>query len=253
MKIKLNLIFSILTIAILLFSASAGASMLIPANDSAKEHSQAPDHSPVIGPNWDLERVDFIHYAKPSTGAKPPSVTTCYKLMGVKWASFPVNYVINPVNSQGLSESFVTSALSTGAETWDAATSRELFNNIYIVDYNAQYGVQDFKNSIVFGDYSNNNVIAITSVWFTRVGKKIVEFDQLYNTRFNWGDATADVTKMDLQNVATHELGHAVGMDDIYSTICSAVTMYGYSNNGETQKRTLEQPDAAGLQKMYGI
>lgn len=253
MKTKLNLIFSVFITVALLFSVSAGASMLIPANDNAKDRSQAPDRSPVIGPTWNLERVDFIHYAKSPAGAKPPAATICYKLLGVKWNSFPVDYAINPANPQGLSESFVASALSVGAETWDAATSKELFDDVYGIDYTAQYGIQDFKNSIAFGDYPDNNAIAVTSVWFTRVGKKIVEFDQLYNTRFDWGDTTIDVAKMDLQNIATHELGHAVGMDDIYSTSCSAVTMYGYSNYGEIQKRTLEQPDVTGLQKMYGI
>jgi hypothetical protein len=29
--------------------------------------------------------------------------------------------------------------------------------------------------------------------------------------------------------------------------------MYGYSNYGETQKRTLEPPDVKGLQTLYGI
>jgi len=106
---------------------------------------------------------------------------------------------------------------------------------------------------ISFGDYPNDNVIAVTSVWFTRVGKRIVEFDQLYNTRFTWGDATVNPAVMDLQNIATHELGHGVGLADIYSTTCSAVTMYGYSTEGETQKRTLEQPDITGLQRMYGL
>ena len=58
---------------------------------------------------------------------------------------------------------------------------------------------------------------------------------------------------MDLQNIATHELGHGVGLADIYDTTCSAVTMYGYSNNGDIQKRTLEVPDIRGLQTLYGI
>ena len=174
--------------------------------------------------------------------------------MCVKWISLPVSYVINPTNPQGLSGSFITSTISSSAETWDAATSAELLNNAYSVDYTAQYGVQNFQNAIAFGDYPDNGVIAVTSVWFTRVGKRIVEFDQLYNTRFAWGDATAtNITSvMDLQNIVTHELGHAVGLDDIYSTTCSAVTMYGYSDYGETSKRSLEQPDITGLQKMYG-
>lgn len=245
-----KLISAILMITIL-FSITATASMLIPANDKAKENSKAPENSPVIGENWDLERVDFIHYVKPTSPAKTRA-ETCYKLLGVKWNTLPVNYIINPLNS-GLSEEFVTNALLTSAETWDLKTSKELLNDIYSVDYTAQYGIQNFKNAIVFGDYADSNVIAITSIWFTRVGKQIVEFDIMFNTKFAWGDATLNSNAMDLQNIATHELGHAIGLDDIYSSACSAITMYGYSFYGETQKRTLEQADITGLQKIYGI
>ncbi|MBI2499740.1 matrixin family metalloprotease [Candidatus Woesearchaeota archaeon] len=250
MKIRYVLLSLVL---IILVTSIATASMIIPANDNAKENSNAPENSPVIDENWDLERVDFIHYVKPPNVGKGGKTNTCYKLMGVKWNSLPVSYIINPSNTQGLSENFITSAVSTSTETWDASTSSELFNNIYAINYSATYGIQDFKNSIDFNDYPDNNVIAVTSVWYTRVGKQIVEFDQRYNTRFSWGDATVDPSKMDLQNIAVHELGHAVGLDDIYTTTCSSVTMYGYSTEGETSKRTLEQPDIAGLQAIYGI
>lgn len=254
MKARLKLGWAILVFAaaVLLLSAAAAASMLIPANDKAKENGKAPENSPVIDESWDLERVDFIHYAKPTSPPKGPKTDTCYKLLGVKWKTFPVSYVINPANPQNLSEAFVTSAISTSAETWDAATSTELFSNAYSVNYSAQYGVQNYVNAIDFGDYPDNNVIAVTSVWYTPVGRRIVEFDMRFNTRFRWGDATADNTTMDLQNIATHELGHGAGLDDIYSTACSTVTMYGYSAYGETNKKTLEQPDITGLQQMYG-
>ena len=244
---------SILVLAIVILSVSVMASMLIPANDKARENAKAPENSPVIGENWDLERVDFIHYVKPESPGKPIKTETCYKLLGVKWNILPVNYAINPLNPQNLSNDFVSGAISTSAETWDMVTSSELFNDIYTVDYSAQYGIQNFQNAIAFGDYPDNNVIAVTSVWYTRIGKKIVEFDMLFNTKFVWGDATNSSGVMDLQNIATHELGHSVGLADIYSTTCSAVTMYGYSNYNEIQKRTLEQPDVSGLQKMYSI
>ena len=246
---KLNLILaSLVVVTVLTVFASA---MLIPVNDNAKDNANAPENSPVIDEDWNLERVDFIHYVKPGTPGKPGGTETCYKLLGVKWKSLPVSYVINPSNPQGLTETFVTSAISTSAETWDASTSSELFDGAYTVDYTMAYGVQDFVNAIDFGDYPDDRVIAVTSVWYTPRGRQIVEFDIRFNTRFGWGDADAD--KMDLQNIATHELGHGVGLDDIYSATCSAVTMYGYSGYGETQKRTLEQPDIIGLQKMYGI
>lgn len=227
------------------------ASMLIPANDNAKANAQAPEHSQAIGENWDLERVDFIHYAKPAGfGSQKPE--TCYKLLGVKWTTLPVNYVINPTNPQNLSESFITSTIATSAETWDAATSQNLFDDLYTIDHTAQYGVQNFQNAIVFGDYPDSGVIGVTSVWYTRIGKRIVEFDMLLNTDFQWGDAALDTSKMDLQNIATHELGHSVGLGDIYSISCSTVTMFGYSSEGEISKRSLESPDITGLQRMYG-
>ena len=43
-----------------------------------------------------------------------------------------------------------------------------------------------------------------------------------------------------------------VGLADVYDYTCSAVTMYGYSDYGETDKRTLETTDIAGLQVLYG-
>lgn len=253
MKLKMNWTISMLAIAFLLLSVIASA--YIPVNENAEENGKGPENSPVISEtdagNWELERVDFIHYAKPAAGAKPLPTVTCYKLLGVKWTTFPVNYIINPTNV-GLPEEFVTSAISTSAETWDAAISKELFNDVYTVDYSLQYGTQDYKNAISFGNYPDANVIAVTSIWYTRIGKKIVEFDILFDTDFAWGDGTMDSTVMDLQNIATHELGHGVGLGDIYSSSCSGVTMYGYSAYGEIQKRTLEQPDIVGLQKMYG-
>lgn len=243
-------ILAIILLGIILAIVTVKAFMLIPVNDNAKENSHAPENSPVINNNWELERIDFIHYAKPLAvgGAKQ---TTCYKLMGVKWTNTPVDYIINPSNPQGLSEEFVTSAITTSAETWDKATSTELFSNIASIDYTVQYGIQDFKNAIVFGYYPDNNAIAVTSVWFTRIGRKIVEFDQIYNVYYTWSDANSSVGVMDLQNIATHELGHAVGLGDIYSLSCSAVTMFGYSDYGETSKRTLEEADIEGLRKIY--
>lgn len=242
---------SIMAIVLGILVVSIASAMLIPANDNAKANAQAPENSPVIGENWDLERVDFIHYARSNPSHQGGSSNTCYKLLGVKWTTLPVNYAINPSNPQNLSESFITSTITASAETWDAATSKELFNSPTI-NYSAQYGVQNYQNAIVFGNYPDSGVIGVTSIWYTRVGKRLVEFDMLLNTDFQWGDATLDPLKMDLQNIGVHELGHGVGLGDIYSASCSTVTMFGYSTEGEISKRTLEQPDITGLQRMYG-
>ena len=207
-----------------------------------------------------LERIDVIHYAKPGNPGKAKT-PTCYKFLGVKWINLPVNYVINPSNvinpinpkQQNLSEHFVTSAISTSAETWDAATSKNLFSNVYAVNSTLWYGTQDFKNVISFGNYPQENVIAVTSYWRNPRTKAIVEFDIMFDTDWIWGDASTGAWVVDLQNIATHELGHGIGLADIYSTTCSDVTMYGYSGYGDIDGRTLEQPDITGLQTLYGI
>jgi len=206
-----------------------------------------------------LEKIEFIHWKKDFAKGKPipPSTPKCYAFIGkygktyLKWPTLPVSYVINPTNpAQTLDKYFVTSAISAGAEEWDANTGAELFN-AYAIDYNAAYGVQNYQNAISFGDYPTANVIAVTTVWYNPATKAIVEFDVKFDTDWTWGDATVDPALMDLQNIATHELGHGVGLDDVYDSNCSAVTMYGYSDYGETQKRTLEQPDITGLQTLY--
>jgi hypothetical protein len=272
MKSKLNLVTLILIIIALIFSVSAiaMAGMLIPASEKAREKSRADD-SPVIEKVNDhfvltpsgLERIVFIHYkkdfAKLSWAGKGKREKQNYKLLrkGVKWKSLPINYVIDPDNPEGLTQDFVTNAISNGAEEWDAHTSTELFEN-YTIDYNASWdgNAPDGRNEFVFGNYPEEGVIGVTVVWGYFSGppstREIIEFDTLFDTDFTWGDATLNSALMDLQNIATHEIGHGLGLADLYGESRSEETMYGYSEYGETKKRDLNTGDIAGIQVLYG-
>jgi hypothetical protein len=66
-----------------------------------------------------------------------------------------------------------------------------------------------------------------------------------------WGDAALSPEVMDIQNIATHELGHCAGMGDVYEGLAAEETMYGYSENGELKKRDLYTGDIAGITKLY--
>jgi hypothetical protein len=59
------------------------------------------------------------------------------------------------------------------------------------------------------------------------------------NSHYKWGiadgnETTTDFTdKFDIRNIVTHEAGHWSGLDDIYASNYSAMTMYGYATPGE--------------------
>lgn len=249
------------------------------AADVAKEKAKTPD----------LEKIEFIHWKKgftkpfcnnneicePELGENPscvdckngeeePAPTTCYAFFGkygkklLEWKKLPVNYVINPGE---LSETFVTEAILAGAEEWDKNTVADLFNDSYIVSTGPEttYKVQNYVNAISFDDYYlDPDIIGAATVWYSPATKEIVEFDIVFETNYAWGDCLGSESTcksnevMDLQSIATHEIGHGVGLADVYKTECSEVTMYGYSGYGETQKRTLETPDITGIQALYG-
>ena len=107
------------------------------------------------------------------------------------------------------------------------------------------------ENAVFFADL-DSGIIAMASYWYNRATKEIVECDISFNTDFQWGDATIDQTVMDIQNIATHELGHFFNLADIYDTSKTYLTMYGYSGEGDTEKRTLAEGDVKGIQAVFG-
>ncbi|MEM4662677.1 MAG: matrixin family metalloprotease [Candidatus Diapherotrites archaeon] len=205
-----------------------------------------------------FEKIIIVHYTngKGKTDGTRTKETNCYGFLGkdLKWKQ-TINYYINPENNQGLSEEFIKSTIDLAAQEWDKHTSAALFGNSQIdVSANFDDAKPDGRNEISFGDYKQSGVIAVTVIWgiFSGKNKQITEFDILFDTDFQWGDATQDKTKMDLQNIATHEIGHGLGLKDLYNSTCLEETMYGYSTEGETKKRDLGQGDIKGLQLLYG-
>ena len=210
------------------------------------------------------EKIVFIHYKndfvrRPS--GRPGKAPTCYGFLskGAKLKTTE-DLIIAP--------NLDISAILASAEEWDShTTSVNLFGG-YTIDSTANWdgwagSIPDGRNEFSYGNYPQSGVIAVTVVWGYFSGpasaRYISEFDVLFDTDYEWGDADPNndgvvdnPNVMDLQNIATHEIGHGVGLADVYQTACSEVTMYGYSDYGEIIKRTLETPDITGLQKLYG-
>lgn len=239
------------------------ACLLLGKTASAQSDSNKPtglDNRPP------LEKKVFIHYRQgfgrpadlPAKGK--PKEPSCYGFLakGAYWKELPQDIILGENLPNGLSKQLVEGAVRDAFGEWDSHTGALLSRN-YTFDPNASWDdeVSDGRNEVLFDSYSNNNVIAVTIIWGYFSGpiqtREILEFDILFNNYFTWGDAQSDPGLMDVQNIATHELGHGLGLDDIYQTSCSLVTMYGYSSEGDIEKRDLAPADITGIQKLYGI
>ena len=222
---------------------------------------------PQVPPPTDIAKAVFIHYKAPAkpvwAGPKKSSEDEGYKLFrgGVKWAdtALPVSYSINTASVPwGIDPSAAASEIIASFEKWDDNTSKELFNNTVGTTAIAVASL-DSTNAIAWAALADLNTIAVTTFWYYRSTKELVEFDILFNTQFTWGidldgedTAYSLVGAMDIRNIATHESGHALVLEDLYQDKYTGMTMYGYSAYDEVEKISLELGDIAGLHKLYG-
>ena len=187
-----------------------------------------------------------------------------YKLLakGAKW-KITATIVIDPDYSN-LNYDEVQRVIELSAEEWDdgaysddwAGVPVDLFDGYNIVhDATFDTDKPDGRNEILWGNYSRPGVIAICIIWGRFGGppseRYIEEFDIMFDIDYEWS-LSGESDKMDLQNIATHELGHGAGLGDLYNTKTSKETMYGYSSYGDIEKRDLYLGDKAGIQFLYG-
>ncbi len=226
--------------------------------------SGAPKDRP--GSGRVLSQVIFIHhrraYARPpwagggggGGGGKEDKGSYKYISRGMRWKVLEDVYV-NPTNLDGLSQAFVVNSMAGAMDEWEAYGGT-IFGNLH-VDYSASFnnGALDDVNTLTFGPWPDDNVIAVTSVWGFFDGpprfREIVETDLLFNEDYVWGDADVDDSLMDLLNIAVHEVGHCAGMGDLYEPGATLETMYGRSTEGEIIKRDLYFGDIDGIEKLY--
>ena len=208
-----------------------------------------PAFASPTSPGKDIAKYTFIHYDASHKGGKPGNTEGAYSLYkgGVKWADgVEVSY---KVNSSGVSNKAVQ-AIVDSFNAWDDETSRDLFADSAGDTTNT--GVKyDEENTISWTSIPQQGVIAMCSFWVNTKSKQIVEFDIEFNTYYVWSTSGASGA-MDVQNIATHEIGHTLVLNDLYQPVNSSQTMYGYSDLGDISKRTLESGDIAGLWALYG-
>ena len=191
--------------------------------------------------------------AKPESPGKPkPTPTSPDYKISIRRAKtdIPVTLTVYTDNPEDIGSFEFVSAIYDAANEWDTYTSANLVGSIIEVSSGSTIVTYNGENAVFFADL-NTGIIAMASYWYNRATKEIVECDIQFNIDFVWGTSGLD-SDMDLQNIATHELGHFFNLADIYDDAKDYLTMYGYSDYGDTEKRTLDAGDIAGIQKVFG-
>ena len=226
---------------------------------------------PESAPASNIEKVTLVHYpagngfVKPAAKPTPGSNNDYYKLLRVSW-DVPAGGVAFTLATEGWPSSGAPGYQAVGAEmeaafeAWDAVTATtDLFKDN--IEYGGVVGpYKDNKNTVSFGPVSYAGALAVTTYWYNRATGRFVEADIEFSTSYRWGIdpdgegvQTLDSSTFDVRNVGTHEVGHVVGLADLYRTNYSELTMYGYAAPAETLKRSLQNGDILGTQKLYGL
>lgn len=102
---------------------------------------------------------------------------------------------------------------------------------------------RDGYNLIDFGKLGGD-ALAVNYTWYR--GTEIIEVDlRLNKFDYRWTNRPGGKNGYQVMNVATHELGHQLGLDDLTKPH-TALTMYGRTARGELKKITLGKGDIKG-------
>ena len=166
----------------------------------------------------------------------------------LNWSSNNISWQFNSAGSDNVSDGSDEAAIQAAFAEWQSVNGSALrFSR------GADTGSKNAGTSahVIFFDENNGSgffpsgsgIVAITPISYDTGNGRILDADIIFNGR-DWNFSTDGTPgTYDIQDIATHEIGHFVGLD--HSPVLSG-TMWPYVSRGQTLHRSLTTDEQSG-------
>ncbi len=187
-----------------------------------------------------------------------PAPASAYKIavtqneaaLELYWDSNVIPFTFHHRGAEDVHDLLLEGAFLRAFSSWGEVPSANVqFQRMHI--YSEDVSEPNGDNVLFWTEYAwshDPEVIALTSINYYPDTGQIVDVDIEFNGQdYRWSVFDEDV-ETDLQSIATHEIGHMIGLD--HSSESEAV-MDPYYLPGETRQRQLHEDDEAGVTYLY--
>jgi hypothetical protein len=192
-------------------------------------------------------------------------VTANGQVVALHWGQLPIRYFVTDADVPNVTASQFRDAVGRAFQTWHAVPSAAIAFT-FVGFTSGEPGDQDNASTLGFANRPDlERTLAATSYLVdTRTGE-MLESDIFFNSAFAWSVADAgEAGKYDVQSIATHEIGHfiglghsAIGESTLVSKgdrrlIAAGSVMFPIAfAAGDISARQLHADDVAGVSDLY--